>query len=53
MGKIMAEHGQDLDSISIDTKVTAVLVNRNRWKHGQVRFVEMHNKIFVVPKIDP
>ena len=26
MGKIMAEHGLDLDSILIDTKVTAVPV---------------------------
>ena len=30
MGKIMAEHGQDLDSILIDTKVTAVPIEIDR-----------------------
>ena len=30
MGKIMGEHGLDLDSISIDTKVTAVPIEIDR-----------------------
>ena len=30
MGKIMAEHGLDLDSISIDTKFTAVPIKIDR-----------------------
>ena len=52
MGKIRAEQCLDLDSISIDTRLYSS-TDRNRSKHGQIRFVEMHNKIFVVPKIDP